>query len=373
LTKEFVYEHENKEKTGKVKFNLSLLQSQYEESICPIDSVIIISDVKVCEFSFDDERVIKKIYEDISSELGKDILPQKAIRNLFRKLRGFIISDELSDVLDHTGMPAKDLSHHALRSDHPVTKPFYDLVYRTIIDILRGYLLLNEKDNGSRLNILANNVVKLISAELDIENELLIDLGIASQEVNSAESRMMGVSVPEDIIGNLIKAEVENKTKNIKRQNKKKKVKRKLERQLLKKHEKKINPPVPKLPPIPANLKEVEDGKYVYDEDGRKRKIYDTKGVPYEIKPFGAGKEKIMSDLEMGNIFCVSINSENYKFRALDDSEDNLGLALHIAESVIRELARFRNPLVTKNEIDESLSDFYKQSYIKLKSVNLFE
>ena len=128
-----------------------------------------------------------------------------------------------------------------------------------------------------------------------------------------------------------------------------------------------------KSPNIPANLKESENGKFIEDEDGVKRKLYSNRGIKYEIKPFGVGKEKIMSDLESVGQFCVYINSENYKFIALNDAEDNLGLALHIAESMIRELTRYNNPLANKNEIDGSLSDFYQKSYTKLRSKNLFE
>ena len=124
---------------------------------------------------------------------------------------------------------------------------------------------------------------------------------------------------------------------------------------------------------IPNKLKEVDNGMFVEDEDGVERTVHDSKGIRYEIKPFGAGKEKIMSEFETENNFCVYINSENYKFIAIKDAEDNLGLALHIAESMIRELTRYANPLASKNEIDESLSDFYKQSYAKLRAKNLFE
>lgn len=112
---------------------------------------------------------------------------------------------------------------------------------------------------------------------------------------------------------------------------------------------------------------------FVEDESGVERSVHDSKGIRYEIKPFGAGKEKIMSEFETESNFCVYINSENYKFNAIKDAEDNLGLALHIAESIIRELTRYANPLASKNEIDESLSDFYKQSYAKLRAKNLFE
>ena len=120
--------------------------------------------------------------------------------------------------------------------------------------------------------------------------------------------------------------------------------KKELQKSLLEKYKKSPN--------IPANLKESENGEFIEDEDGVKRKLYSNRGIKYEIKPFGAGKEKIMSDLEPVGQFCVYINSENYKFIALNDAEDNLGLALHIAESMIRELTRYKNPLANKNEVN---------------------
>ena len=368
LNKEFSFEHEETTKIGNIKFNLSLMQNKYELDVCPIDSIVIVSDVKVCSLAFDKEELIKKIYEDLSAELGKNVVPQKSVRNLFAKLRGFVVCKELSDILDHTGMPAKDLSHHALREDHPVTNPFYEVTYRTIIDLLRGYLLLNVEQDKDRIGTLATNVVKLITEEMDLDSNLLVDFGINTPEIDSAESRMEKVSVPEDVIGNLIKAEIENKTKNIRKRRRKARAIKKLKEKLLKEFEK---PPAP--PVIPANLQETDNGKFITDENGVVRKVHNTRGIRYEIKPFGANKEKVMSSFETEGDFCVYINSENYKFIALDEAEDNLGLALHIAESVIRELTRYRNPVATKNEIDESLSDFYKQSYAKLRTRNLFE
>ena len=365
IAKEFTFEHNGENKIGNIKFNLSLMQNNEQIQNCPLDSVVIVSDVKVCNLTLDNESLIKEVYESISKETGKKVNPQKSVRNLFAKLRGFVVSSELSDILDHTGMPAKDLSHHSLREDHPVTNPFYGVVYKTIIDILRGYLLLNVKQETNRLGTLADNVVKLIASEIEIDENLLIDFGIKTEEIDTAESRMLKVKVAEDVIGNLIKAEIENKTKNIRRRRRRQRAKKELQKSLLEKYKKSPN--------IPANLKESENGEFIEDEDGVKRKLYSNRGIKYEIKPFGAGKEKIMSDLEPVGQFCVYINSENYKFIALNDAEDNLGLALHIAESMIRELTRYKNPLANKNEIDESLSDFYQKSYTKLRSKNLFE
>lgn len=361
-------------KTANINFNLSLMQNSTDVALCPLDGVIVVSGVKVCDLKYDKEEIIKKVYAKISDELGSKIAPQTSVRNLFNKLRGFIVCEELSSLLDHTGMPAKDLSHHALREDHPLTIPFYTKVYEVLTDLLRGFLLLNSKQNTNKLEILANNVVRMITNDIGVDEKYLINLGIKVQKFESVETKMIKVKVADDIIGNLIKAEINNKTKKVKR---KKRTRIELENKLLAKNEDKQNKKLEQKNnikiQIPRELQEADTGKFIEDENGEERKFHDSRGIPYQIKPFGSGLEKIMSDFEHETNFCVYINSENHKFVSLNNSDDNLGLALHIAESIIRELTRFTNPNASKDEIDGKLSDFYLQSYAKLKENNLFQ
>jgi hypothetical protein len=269
-------------------------------------------------------------------------------------------------MLDHTGMPAKDLSHHGLREDHPLTLPFYAKVYEVLTDLLRGFLLLNSKQNTNKLEVLANNVVRMITNDMKIDEKYLINLGIKTPMHESAETKMIKVKVADDIIGNLIKAEINNKTKKARR---KKRTRMRLENKLLAKNEETQN----KKLQIPAELREATNGKFIEDENGEDRKFHDSRGIPYQIKPFGVGLEKVMSDFEHETNLCIYINSENHKFVSFNNSGDNLGLALHIAESIIRELTRFTNPSASKNELDEKLSDFYLHSYAKLRKNNLFQ
>jgi hypothetical protein len=357
-------------KNANINFNLSLMQNSADIASCPLDGVIVVSGVKVCDLKYDKEEIIKKVYAKISDEVGSEIAPQTSVRNLFTKLRGFVVCEELSSLLDHTGMPAKDLSHHALREDHPLTIPFYTKVYEVLTDLLRGFLLLNSKQNTNKLEILANNVVRMITNDMKIDEKYLINLGIKTPTFESAETRMIKVKVADDIIGNLIKAEIHNKLKKAKRKRRKR---NELENKLLAKNEKKQNKKNNIKIEIPAELQQADNGKFIEDETGEERKFHDPRGIPYQIKPFGSGYEKIMSDFEHETNFCVYINSENHKFVSFNNSGDNLGLALHIAESIIRELTRFTNPSATKNELDEKLSDFYLHSYAKLRKNNLFQ
>ena len=81
---------------------------------------------------------------------GEEIENKDKIYNVFNQLIGFISCDELSEVMDNTGMPAKDLSHHGLRNDHPVTIP-YTRVYKVIIEWIVEYIKLNQEE---KMNIL---------------------------------------------------------------------------------------------------------------------------------------------------------------------------------------------------------------------------
>ena len=344
MNKEFTFEHESEVKKGNIKFNLSMIQTESDEESCPLDSVIVVSDVKICSLNLDDEALVSKIYDEISKELGKEVFSQKSVRNLFVKLRGFVVCSELSEILDHTGMPAKDLSHHSLRDDHPVTGPFYEVVYRTIIDLLRGYLMLDDQQNNHRLSELADNVIDLITNEIKIDETLLSNVNNEGKKI-SAESKMKGNNIEDDLVNKLIDAEVYNKTKDTRnlreRKNKQEKIRK--------------------------SLKDTNKN----DNSKNDNKNKQNKSLKYEIKPFGADKEKIIAShgVELG--FCVYINSENYKFVALDTEENNFGLALHIGESIIREITKYANPQTSHQEIDERVSEFYKLSYTKLRKNNL--
>ena len=78
-----------------------------------------------------------------------------------------------------------------------------------------------------------------------------------------------------------------------------------------------------------------------------------------------------MSDFEHENNFCVYINSENHKFVSLNNSGENLGLALHIAESIIRELSILQRS-ASKNELDREMSDFIYRVMQNLEKIIYF-
>lgn len=319
MEKSFKYKCNNIEMESKVKFNLSLIDSILEDS--EVTTVQIVSGVKICDFTLSNEKILDNIFKKIRDVSEFSVNAEKSIRNTFLKMRGFVSCDDLNDILDHTGMPAKDLSHHALREDHPITEPFYECVYKTIIDLLRGHLLLREKDGSIRHIKIASDIFEKLVSDMKLPDEMLVDY----DEINLKEE-MRKDNLDADIRNNLLESEIVNKTKKINNQ----RAKRLQER--------------------------------IIRDRFRDSKQPAKRGIRYSIKPFGEGMEKIMANHDdFSGVFCVNINSDNPKFKRVDHDNDQMGYFL--AELTIRELLRYQNPLVEKDEIDQAISDFH-QSYL---------
>jgi hypothetical protein len=318
INEEFEYKMEHQSLTSELSLNLTLLQSPSDFKSSNLDGVVIVSETKIRTLTAND------VFGSQPSKLHK----------LFQNLRGFIVCSDLSSVLDHTGMPAKDLSHHSLRLDHPLTKPFFDKVSELIVDLLTSYMILNAKKKTTHtLDNIVIDVVEIIAKNMNLaSDDMMIELQPKKKKKDlSAKEQMKKENVSEKIADKLINNEVTHKTKGPFKKRRRARNAQNLKKDLTK--------PTPK-----------------------KRR-----GIRYEIKPFGADQKKVMADLETVGDFCVYINSENYKFVALEKSNNKLGLAMHIAESVIGELMKYTDPNVTHTEITEKMSEFYQKNFNKIK------
>jgi hypothetical protein len=333
IVREFEYEHFGVKKKSTIKFNLSLLQAKEDED--EYDSIYVVSEVKISELKLTNQKILNKVFEEIVHATGGKFRARRSVLNAFGKMRGFIDCKDLSIILDHTGMPAKDLSHHALREDHPITNPFYECVYKTIIDLLRGYLLLHQKDESKRQRKLASKVIGRLVADFGVSDDMLIDYGTDDNNDNLA-SRIKKARVGEDVQKELLQTEIDNSLKNEKRPG----IRRRIENN------------------IKEKFRDKKPAKKETQEAPNRR------GVRYEIKSFGTGQERVMSSHNKFGDFCVNINSDNPKFISVEPNEKQF--ASYIAELVIREILKFRQPLVNTSEIDEAVSDFYTRTYPKL-------
>ena len=129
--------------SSKIEFRLSLVYARQLLKNHPLKNIDIISKVKVCPFYLSDQDLLDSTLDWLDGKNQEEFTERDKIQNVFSKLVGFISCDALSEVLDDTGMPAKDLSHHGLRDDHPVTKPFFEKCYKVIIEWIIEYIKLN--------------------------------------------------------------------------------------------------------------------------------------------------------------------------------------------------------------------------------------
>ena len=297
----FQFQHLNGEKTAEIKFNLCLLNEEIHQN--EIDEIYITSQVKICKLDLYNHKLISQIINE--KEVSDEI--QDQLFKYLPKIKGFVNCKELSTELDHKGMPAKDLSHHMLREDHPITKPFYQATYETIINLLIAYLEINKPEQDKRHERIATKIINKIVENLDIPKDL-----IAPKKPN--------IVIPKNIKEKIIDSEAENAIKHIPNSQKRHVVKTAIKRE----------------------YKNAESGENT---------------INYKIKSFGEGKENTMSSHNKYGEFCVNINSDNAKFKNIDEDDKQLGN--HIAEMIIREVNKYNNPIIDQASIDAKISEYY--------------
>ena len=90
------------------------------------------------------------------------------------QIRGYITCDGLSDIKDENGMSAKDLTHHRLNPNHPVTKAFYNDLHEFISKPL--CLRINDFTNPDKFaEKTLQHVSKLIYSGFNLPDEFIVD------------------------------------------------------------------------------------------------------------------------------------------------------------------------------------------------------
>lgn len=329
---DFDYDYYGEKKSSSVEFRLSLV---YDRSILknhPLKNIDIISKVKICPFIFSDIDLFDEIVDEIEPDWKDSLGSKSKIHDAFNKLVGFISCDDLSEVLDNTGMPAKDLSHHGLRDDHPITAAFLKACYRVIISWCIEYIKLNEEEKMDLLDALAQEVSQMLAEffnDDDYSDLFDDDSGLENEEDEKDEP---DIEKP-DFRGHVLYAI--NKKDDFK-------------------PEEEDTPPTPPPPRNPW-------------QRFANRKQEKSKRIRYRILDFGEDQKNLMSRVDDVSSFTVLINSGNPKFKRLSNEKWPFLLALHISELLIREITLFKNPLSRPSDLDENVSQFYENQYGKLK------
>ena len=338
IKRTFDYDYYGELKTGNIEFRLSLVYNRDLIKNHPLKNIEIISKVKICSLNLSDQDLIESTLDWLEKKSKEEIQDRDKIYNIFNKLIGFISCDDLSEVLDNTGMPAKDLSHHGLRGDHPITNPFYERVYKVLLEWIVEYIKLNSEEKMNILDALANEVSSMLAEYFDDE-----DFSDLWEDDDGEDDEEEGEEIS--------KEEEERK-------------------ELEQSAEYAMNK---EWTFEPETLeKDNEDPEFKNNippawNRYKNQKLKKAKRLRYKIIDFGEEQKKLMSKVDDVSDFTVLINNSNPKFQRLYKENSPFLLSLHISEMLIREISMYRNPLARPSDIDESISDFYENKYSQIK------
>ena len=365
----FTYHNGIEEQESSVDFNLFKITDRSQIKGLPVRGVEIIAGVKICELKLDDSDLVEEIYKKISEKEGKEISPEASVLHLFNKLIGFVVCDDLGSVLDETGMPAKDLSHHALRQDHFIVQPFLRAIYERLIHSIRGYLGVDEKGRRNAFNDMAQEVLKLIDEEVDVDVEQ-----ISPYETDTFAMAKSGDDEPEqEDEDDDEESEDNNDEDSDLRDNS---AEKEIEPEELPEEDYGYIDPEK----IPDDMPDYVDPKILpkevfLDLDGNEdqeevsvEEITKVKNIIYDIANFGEGYEHDMSSHHMYSKLIVMINSGSHKFKKIEESEDKYAMAAYIAECMVKEIALYKLPELELREVEYKISEFYKEHGNKIKN-----
>ena len=349
INREFEYDYYGEKKKANIELRLSLIYNRSLLKNHPLKNIDIISKVKVCPFYLSDQDLVDETIDWIESKDKEEFQHKEKIQNIFNKLVGFISCDALSTVLDDTGMPAKDLSHHGLRDDHPITKPFFKKCYRVIIEWIVEYIKLNQEEKMNILDALANEVSSMLAEYFDDE-----DFSDLWEDEEGEEEDEEELTEEEEI-----EEEEKKELKRLANIVSRREFDFQPEEQEEEEEEEEEEPePENNIPPLWNRFKN--------------KKLKKTKRIRYFIIDFGEEERNSMSRVDDNEHFTILINEGNPKFSRLKEENSPFLLALHISELLIREITVYKNPLASPADLDEGISKFYNDKYSQVKNKSEF-
>lgn len=163
----FEYDIDGERRKSWYDLKLNYVDSPDGKSL--LNCVDLVSYTRVCPFRLNN-NMIGQLF-DVSRwphTTGNDVI------NWWNQhIRGYIICPALSDVKDRSGLGAKDLSHHRLQPNHPVTQPFLKSINQQVVPIIFNRL----NDSSDPLKIITgtlNHVSKVIYNTFNVPEEFII-------------------------------------------------------------------------------------------------------------------------------------------------------------------------------------------------------
>ena len=110
----------------------------------------------------------------IDTSMHEHLDPNTVCDYWHHQIRGYITCNALSDIKDSTGMSAKDLSHHRLHPDHPVTVAFWNDVHKFIgSTLVRRVNDFTNPDNFAQKTLL--HVGRVIANRFNVPDNFIVE------------------------------------------------------------------------------------------------------------------------------------------------------------------------------------------------------
>lgn len=315
-----------------VKFNLSYVTDQSTLINFHQQEIDIISKVKIAPFSIKDLPDLNES-KKLANELGHPTFDYGVGLQHFNRLIGFISCDNLSTDFDLSGNNAKDISHHFLREDHPITKYFYACAGTALMRWIITYDLASNSYDTDSISGLAAQLSRLVLDMLppDLLDFSDFDFGFEAEELLESHIdalKQRGSNVLESAL--------------------------KTQKDLYdERQDSKNNPNKNKSKAWQDKIPKLQKSK---------------KSIPFEIVSFPKSEQNLFSKLDPYSKFKILINKDNPKYICFYNYESPILMSLHITEILIREIIFFKNPPKMHEALDEAISEFYLKSFDKIKN-----
>lgn len=342
FTTSFNYEDiDGVKKSAPVRFQMSMVEDWSELDDHPLNGLSIISFVKISDFWLTEpkkiDRAMDRVQESGALKDNDVHITRDHVMKHASNLIGFISCRELTTVLDRNSMPAKDLSHHTLRPDHPVTEPFLEHVYYTLTKWVMEYYASTHATMTSTIDALSKEISSLV-AEQFFEDGLELDI-FTSDEGFEEE---------------LADDEDENTTEGPQDERLRESVKGAIEAQ-------------------EQRDSMIEEPKNMYDipkndwTQKMVRKLKKARYIPYMLMDFGASDRLQISRLDSFHKFRVLINTGNPKFKFFDERQIPELITMYISEILIKEVLIKKEGKYIKSDVDKKVSEFYDNYLEKVR------
>lgn len=329
------------EKSAPVRFQMSMIEDWDELEGHPLSSLSIISFVKVSDFYLTGPKKIDTAMERVNEKMVEEsqlVITREHVTRIADKLIGFISCRELTTVLDRNGMPAKDLSHHTLRADHPVTQPFLEHVYYTIVKWAMEYYTSTNAQMTSTIDALSKEISALVAEQFDNDGLDLdiytADEGLVEELADDDEDGM--VDSPEDErLRESVKGTVEQQQQQ------------------------------DSMIEEPKNMYDIPKNDWTQKLVRKNKK---SRYIPYLLMDFGHSDQYMMSRLDSFHKFRVLINTGNPKYKFYDERQTPELITMYISELLIKEVLFKKEGKYIKSDVDQKISEFYDNYLEKIRA-----